>query len=633
MPLYQHGLVAALGVFLVVIGVVIPKLIEWQVRDALRASLSVDSTSDSGYNDWANAKAGNIYRKFLGYELTNPAQFMAGQKPNLAEWSADYEVWYDWQRIHHDSNFSDDRTQVTTRTTSTYYLRPDSPGSDQKYFLTVNWAFVALVSAAGSENALWSVLANVMLGGMFQASPITWASNTTYCIKGTICGLAKYAAAGHNIPTLNATQIGLIAAKLPTSSWLGEYATIVPVIYNPATPTATRAAYIAMANAKFTWFDFSSYATDMDPLYFVQYLSDLITNTGTTLTAAYGTTPYGLFFKNATIRDHIFAVDPLFALVGQTSAVIGNGTSVINVIKTGYGNDAYLGMDYYLETYNRWNETRYPVGSFSVEGRQGSVPPFQSRPDNFNIFFPTAMRFVRTIYGGDVDVKSIPTWHYTFDTDLLLNVSADFGITVTGAADLSYISSGAPIWATKPRLAGVDANWSSRVTGIPTPTSDGDSYINIEGVTGLGVEGAAKLLFSCYMNFTKTAFNNFNAQVGNEYIFPMFQAVDLRVIADDKANDLHKAVVYAPRVQQIVRLVLVIVGAVLLVAAIGSYIYVLLTDRDVESEADALEGVKSTDDNEMGTTADNRGEFGSVPNPLENSSDAILPKATASEGY
>lgn len=633
MALYQHGLAAALGVFMIVIGVVIPKLIEWQVRDSIRSSLSVDSVSDSGYNDWVQSKTGDIYRKFLGYELNNPLAFLGGAAPNFTEWSLDDEVWYTWQRTNNNANFSADRTQVTTNTYSVYTMRSDSPGSDQKYLLTVNWAFATLVSGAGSEQALWTVFADVMLGRMLQTNAALWAyTGTTYCYLGTICGLRKYATdTGTTVPTFSATQLGQIGALIPTTSWVGEYLTIVPAIYNSNTSAPARTAYINAANVKFPFFDFNNYATDSDPLRFAGYLNYLTTATATTVNAVYGTTPYGLFFKNATIHDHVFGIDPLLALLGLGTSVINNGSHYINVIKTGYGNDFYLGMDYYTTANSIQNNTKYPMGNFSVAGRQASIPPFQPRPDTFEIFFPTALRFVTAKYVADSNVKGLPTWYFAFDTDLLLAVNPDFGVKVRGIADLSYISSGAPIWASMPRLANVDPAWASRISGIPAATSAGDSFLNIEGVTGVGVEGSAQLLFSCYVNFTKTPFLNFAAARANhEFILPMFQAVDYRVIADSKVGDLHKAVVWAPRVQKIIRFVLVIVGCVLVGLAILTYVYVLWSGRDGEQagEQEAMEGIKSTD-TDMGAT---QGEL--APNPLDTNDekhDAVMPRATATE--
>ncbi|CUG92204.1 CD36-like protein, putative [Bodo saltans] len=565
-----HIIVGILAIAMIVIGAVIPFVIDHMVKKSLRDKIVVSSTEDEGYNDWSKALTGEVTRKFLGYELTNPAAFMAGAAPNFQEWSMDDQVWFNWMRTNHNSNFSADGTQVTTRTASTYYLRDDSPGSDQKYFLTVNWAFVTLVSQTGSEQALWTVVANAMMGRMFTAGIASWAADTTYCYLGTVCGLAQYGNGGHAIPTFNATQLSRLAATLPSRSWIGQYLTIVPVIYT-TTDATVRATNAAIANSLFTFFTFGD-PTYADPLNFARYLTSLVANTSTTITAAYATTPYGLFFKNATLHNHVFGFDPLLSLLGTQISIISNASSTTNIIKTGHGDDFYMGMDYFTETYSRFVETRYPGGNFSVEGRQLTIPPFQARPDTFQIFFPTAMRFVRTYYTGEGTVKRLPTWYYAFDTTLLLAINPFFGTFVTGTADLSYVSSGAPIWATKPRQADVDPAWRSRSTGIPDPTAAGESYIQIEGVTGIGVEGAAKLLFNCYVNFTKAQFTGFSTASG-EYIIPMFEAIDYRIVRDNKADDLYKAVVWAPRVHKIIRLVLVIVGCVLFAAVVASFVY------------------------------------------------------------
>ncbi|CUG92203.1 CD36-like protein, putative, partial [Bodo saltans] len=494
-----HIIVGVLAIAMIVIGAVIPFVIDHMVKKSLRDKIVVSSPDSEGYSDWANAQTGDVYRKFLGYELTNPAAFMAGAAPNFEEWDIEYQVWYNWMRTNHNNNFSADGTEVTTNTASTYYLLADSPGTDQKYFLTVNWAYVAAVQQAGSEAALWTVVANGLLEQMLTTSLIGWALSTAVCVPSThICGLAVYGEV-HHVPTLNSTQLAAINTKVTTSqSWLGEYLTIVPLIYTTSDATAL-ATLIAEANALFPFFTFSN--TNPDPLYFAQYLGSLVANTTATLTAAYKTTSYNtLFFKNATLRHHVFGNDPLLTLLGQTVSIIVNASTSINIIKTGNGDDFYMGMDYFTETYSTFTEASYPGGSFSVEGRQLTTPPFQPRPDSFEIFFPTAMRFVRTYYTGEGTVKRLPTWYYAFDTTLLLAINPFFGTFVTGTADLSYVSSGAPIWATKPRQADVDPAWRSRSTGIPDPTAAGESYIQIEGVTGIGVEGAAKLLFNCYVN-------------------------------------------------------------------------------------------------------------------------------------
>lgn len=620
MAMYQHGLVVALGVFLIVIGFVVPKLIEWQVKDTIRASLSVDSKTDSNYNDWAQATSSEATRKFLGYELTNPVQFMGGAAPNFAEWSLSDEVWYEWRKSQENVNFSTDRTQLTTNTRSQYFVRTTSPGSPTKKFLNINWAYVTLVSKTGSESALWSVLTNVMMGQMFATNLARWAGDSTYCLRGTVCGLLTYNASGHPIPTLTQTQIGLIAAKLPTVSWIGEYCTIIPIIYNPSTNAGVRAQYIAVANSKFTWFVFDTLPAD--GLYMFNYLYSLITNTTTTLVAAYSTTPYGLFFKNATIEEHVFGIDPLLTLLGQGTAILNNNSLVLNVIKTGYGDDTYLGMDYFVIAQNVANETRYPRGNYSVAGRQATVPPFQPRAPNFDIFFPTLMRFVRTNYVRDSEIKRVPTWFYAFDTVALGAIDPGYGTKVQGFADASYVSSGAPIWVSKPRMADADATWTSKITGMPAPTEDGESYINIEGYTGAGVEGAAKLLFNVFVNFTAYPITGLSAQSTNAYILPIFQAVDYRIMTDKVSNDLYKAVVFAPRVQTIVRLCLVIVGAVLLGGAIITYLYVLWSDQKQEKEVEMEigDGTKTVETTDMGNTTDHqRVEFG-----LENHSNPLV---------
>lgn len=633
MALYQHGLVAALGIFMVVIGVVIPRLIDWQVTDSIRSALSVDGVDDSGYQKWLEQSTSLQQYKIRGFELTNPAQFVAGAKPNFKEWSSDEEVWVRLRRPIKEVNFTSDRTKVRTRAFQTYTEEPNSPGSIDKYLFTFNFAYISMVNQAGSEQNLFVAFTSTLFAKVLATSGgvAAFIGVPQFCMLGTACGYAKAQVINPSLPTLTATQAQQMLTSFANVTNFGAYLTLLGAMqtYAGAGNAAGATAVAGQLTAMFPFFSFSS--NTADGVVFMWYALYLIQNTGTSVTAAYDTSGMGtLLFKNATLRDHLFKVDPLLTLAGLSVTVFSNNTDKFSTIKTGYQDDYYLGMDYYLETSGQTTVVGYPGGPFSVEARQTSTTPFQPRKDSFSVFFPTAMRHVKTMYTGDDTYKRVPVWRYEIDMDNLAAIDPYFGTKVTGLLDISYVNSGAQFVLTAPHFWKLDPTWASKVTGVDAFRASDVSFLMVEKVSGLAIQGTAQMQVNIFLNITSASqYTALAAQANNAFVLPMVIAVQYAEASDDSCNSLHDAVVYAPFVERVIFFVLVIIGAVLIGVAVLSYVYVLWrarnsADANGQTEGDATGG-KTVDD---GTAMQPTSTEKNAVNPFDGH---VGPKSAATE--
>lgn len=581
MSILKHGLIAALGIFFIIIGVVVPHIINWKVRDAIRDALTLEGPHDSGYENWVVGKSASSIRKCVPMHLTNPAEFLAGAKPNIQMRTQD-EVWFSQSKNVISANWTADRRSVRFANFVQYQVHPNSPGDPDKPFLTLNHVYLYMVSQAGSETNLKVGLAAGMMGKMVQAGGVTaFRSNATFCLTGGICGIAAYAAATSNTaPTFTDTTAGMMVGMLaPYPAVYGGYMLNVSTI--AAMPAgAAKTAMISYMDSRYPFFTSHDPSVSMDSVFLVQYLNWLQTATFNTLVGGFSSAPaYGLKFQNTTCRKIFFQYDKLANfLTGSTASVLTNMTSHseanVNTLMTGFRDDSLLGMDYFTEVQGVTTVTSQSVTPYSVAGRQTSYTPFTSRPDRVSIFFSAFMRFIDLVYSGaSKTIYGIPTNEFVVDKSTT-EVSTEFYNPFAGFLNMSGVAGGLPIFFSMPRFNGANqSEFPSLIDGLGAPTGHEKAALYFEPTTGQAISAAAPLQLNIYARFSKGLFATADLNHTQDMMWPIVAGEDRKEITESAASSLKLAVVTAPLIEVIIFYVFVIIGCLLVIGAVGWWIY------------------------------------------------------------
>ncbi|MFX0042727.1 MAG: hypothetical protein ACFE8L_07430 [Candidatus Hodarchaeota archaeon] len=150
-----------LGFALMPTGFLLKDFIQTEIDKGIADEIRIPEPDDSGYDEWiSNDYPGAIpmYRKFYMWNLTNPSEFLIGEKPKLEEigpytfreYTTKYNVSYN---INMD--------EVTYKQYSTYIFQPDMSAnlcSPDDNITNINPAYLGVLELARNEENLIKVM-------------------------------------------------------------------------------------------------------------------------------------------------------------------------------------------------------------------------------------------------------------------------------------------------------------------------------------------------------------------------------------------------------------------------------------------------------------------------------------------
>jgi hypothetical protein len=183
------AVLASLGVLLLVIGIAVPLIIESKLTSGIHDMVIVDSFDSPGFTTWENNTSSDspaTYMKFYIYNVTNPEEVYAGQKPILQEIGP---YAYREYNVKFNISFSDD-------------------GNERSYRLWEYFEFDASQSFAGaSPDSDRVTVVNVPLQGVLGALvAMDTGPNSDWWKSLLVDSLAAYTESTL-VVTVNATQL------------------------------------------------------------------------------------------------------------------------------------------------------------------------------------------------------------------------------------------------------------------------------------------------------------------------------------------------------------------------------------------------------------------------------------------
>ncbi|MFX0017266.1 MAG: hypothetical protein ACFFBT_07600 [Promethearchaeota archaeon] len=151
----------AFGVALMPTGFLLHNFIQTEIEKGIAEEIRIPGPNDPGYNEWISNDYPDAipeYRKFYMWNLSNPAQFLTGNRPILEEigpyvfreYTTKYEVSY-----------SAKLDEVTYKQYSTYRFQPDMSAplcSLDDNIININPAYLGVLELAENEENLIKVM-------------------------------------------------------------------------------------------------------------------------------------------------------------------------------------------------------------------------------------------------------------------------------------------------------------------------------------------------------------------------------------------------------------------------------------------------------------------------------------------
>lgn len=124
--------------------------IEQQLNQGIRDSLVIDGTSDPDYQDWTTSEDADdapLFKSYYFWNLTNPDEYLAGERPLFEELGP-----YVYRQYDRKLNISFANGEVTYRTYTYYvFMANMSTGNAGDKIVNINPQYLGVIENAGSE--------------------------------------------------------------------------------------------------------------------------------------------------------------------------------------------------------------------------------------------------------------------------------------------------------------------------------------------------------------------------------------------------------------------------------------------------------------------------------------------------
>ncbi|NXD71492.1 CD36 protein, partial [Eolophus roseicapillus] len=211
-----------------------------------------------------------------------------------------------------------------------------------------------------------------------------------------------------------------------------------------------------------------------------------------------------------------------------------------------------------------------------------SFPPFVKKDQVLRFFSSDICRSIYGVFQGEQNVKGISLYrfavpreafaspaevsdNYCFCTDQVISKNC----TIAGVLDISACKAGRPVFISLPHFLHASESILHDVEGLSPNEQEHETFLDVEPITGFTLQFAKRLQVNLLVR--PAAKIEALSKVQKPYIFPLLWLNESAVIGDEKAEMFRTKVTGRVQMLHMLQMVLMIAGAVLFVAFMGSY--------------------------------------------------------------
>lgn len=604
------------GIALVMLGIFAFFIIRDMTKSAIKDSLIVDGKDHSNYDKWQSDRQSEnaLMYDFYLWNFSNPMEWAAGtEKAKFTEVGPfTYRAYTDRVNV----SFLDGGNEVNYKEHWDYHFQPDQSVSDDQttMIFSVNPFYVAAIDQSqGMESLFDKNLVAEQLRAFTNATE--FGSIVTRPAGVPIPGFAEAFQGAFTLTDLEATQVlGELKDVVNLATWY-QLVTMYTQAFtggDAATATALGAQIDALVpNGP----DFRNFFAIPYPLnntlgsshskatLMIGYVDQVAAGARGQLTGLFGAMN-SLFFRNIPARNHIFGPDPFFSFLKPALGPVGyanNNTTPAQpdgemTAFTGKNDDTQMGMDLFTQVKGIRISRAYTNAKGEGElvpltdgGRRNTMEPWKSprnAPASTDLYFSDIERYLTLNKGGETEIENIPTTKYIADfVGELSTAMSMFNVTYQGYAPLAYWTGGIPFYLSAPHqqftaepyLSAIDSNV------FAYNTEKHETALDYELTTGLPLNGQQVVQMNLQLNFTQTQYGGVTP-AQKDIMVPMVWFSKRFRISASSAKDLHKGVVGAFQLRQILLGVIAGIGGALIIGGFVAMLVTRVSDEDSESD-------------------------------------------------
>ncbi|KFQ37975.1 Platelet glycoprotein 4 [Mesitornis unicolor] len=237
-----------------------------------------------------------------------------------------------------------------------------------------------------------------------------------------------------------------------------------------------------------------------------------------------------------------------------------------------------------IESYKNKRNLSYWEGHCDmVNGTDGaSFPPFVKKNQVLRFFSSDICRSIYGVFHSKQEVKGITLYRFTvpreafaspvevgdnycFCTDEVISQNC----TLAGVLDISSCKAGKPVFISLPHFLHASKVILDEVEGLSPNEEEHETFLDIEPITGFTLQFAKRLQVNLLVRPAPKI--EALSKVKNTYVFPILWLNETAVIGDEKAEMFRNKVTNPVQMLGVLQMALIIAGAVLFLAFMGSY--------------------------------------------------------------
>lgn len=531
-------------------------------KSQLKASLSVDSRDHEKFKDKyesplkAEQEGGGVFLSYTVFNLTNPAEFLAGEKPVF---KAVGPFTYVRRQYFKNVKFVEGGNQAKYEMVEEQVFQPDRSEvkrDDEVNIIQANVFYMsAVLKAKGETRLLLSITA-----GTFKAMQRAFGLNMT--VQG-LKTLRRHLEESGNGGDFNATQYPAVGADFSNATLLGLFLSKMKALNAGDTSQAVK-----LSQAFPKWgVGPTEWGTKGARL--VQYYTYASTAIKGGLVRQFGHSG-SLALQKVSGKGAIFEPNAFLKKLDSNSTTsLFSNDSALNAYTTwtGFtGKDRLADMNggRFTEVEGLTRADKYPK-KMDLNVRLTTTDSYQDEMEEVaHFYYPLMERELPAKkVSDDAKVKDVPTTKYRADRAALTKPNADYANKFQGLINIAPVKKSAPFYLSPPFNDEVPAAWTKNISGVSAPAGyDTQSYLYIEKTTGLGILVDLRI----QVNYLVPVANFTDLKERSGYLlYPLAVLNQHGTVSDDGAKDLRKATVGATALANGLGFGLIGLGVVLLV--------------------------------------------------------------------